>query len=299
MKSYFLIILTFLLFSTSYSQQYYPLIEENKEWYVISSFFGGNERTYIHKCEGDTLIDSNTYKTVFMSMEEFPVNWTKMGFIREDEDHKVYFSQYLSNNTNYFNPRLLYDFSAEIGDSLILSPINEFTDSLEIIITHIDSVLVDGDYHKRTWFDCEYFTDNYWIEGVGSNSGLLEVGFYCTVVCPGLDMGCVKKNGITIYPNGFTGSCYVVGVDEFNAEETYFTISPNPSTNYFSITPKTQFQHKASFELYNAFGRNVFQINLDENNPTQINTRDFESGIYLYNIHNENIFIQKGKIIIQ
>lgn len=299
MRKYFLIITASLLFNTIYSQQYYPLVEENKEWYVIGSFYIGNGPTFIYKCEGDTLMGGNTYKTVFMSMEEFPVNWTKMGFIREDEDHKIFFSQYLSNDTNYFNPRLLYDFNAVIGDSLILSPINEFTDSLEIVITQIDSVLVDGDYHKRTWFDCEYYAENFWIEGIGSNSGLLDVGFYCTVVCPGLDLGCVKKDGFTIYPNGYTGNCYVLGIDEFETKRQYFSISPNPSTDYFVVIPNTHLISQTTFKLYSSQGKVIFQINLDENNPTNINTTHLESGLYLYNIYNENIVIQKGKIIIK
>jgi len=299
MKRYFLIVTAVLLLNNTYSQQYYPLVEENKTWYVVSSFFGGNERTYIHKCEGDTLIGGESYKTVFMSMEEFPVNWTTMGYIREDVDHKVYFSAYKLNDISYFNPLLLYDFGAEINDTLTISSLNEFTNELEIIITRFDSVLVDGDYHKRTWFDCEYFPDNYWIEGIGSNSGLLEVGFYCTVVCPGLDMGCVKKDGQTIYPNGFSGSCYVVGIDEFNTEKVHFMISPNPATDNFIVKPITQFQSNISLELFNSVGNKVNTIYLNKNQPTKIKTDMLETGLYLYNIYNENQIIQKGKIIIQ
>jgi len=298
MRKYILVFSALLLFNIAYSQEYFPLLEENKTWYVISSFFGGNERTYIHKCEGDTLIDSNTYKTVFMSMEEFPVNWTKKGYIREDEDKKIYYSQFFSTNLTYFNPRLLYDFDAEINDTITVFP-PEFSDSLEIIIAQKDSVLVDGEYRPRTWFECEQFIDNYWIEGIGSNSGLLDIGFYCMVVCPGLDLGCVKKDNITIYPDGFTGDCYIVGIDESETEKLLFDIYPNPTSDYLYISPKLNSQSNLLFELNNSMGMKVIQIKLNSNYPTQINVRELESGLYLYSISNENIAVQNGKIVIQ
>ncbi len=298
MKNYILILSTLLLSNITYSQEYFPLVEENKTWYVISSFFGGNERTYIHKCEGDTLIEGKNYKTVYVTTEEFPVNWTKKGYIREDEDKKVYYSQFFSNNPTYFIPLLLYDFDAEINDTITVFP-PEFSDSLEIIIAQKDSVLVDGKYRPRTWFECEQFIDNYWIEGIGSNSGLLDIGFYCMVVCPGLDLGCVKQDDITIYPDGFTGDCYIVGIDEPETEKLLFDIYPNPTSDYLYISPKLNSQSKLLFELNNSMGMKVIQIKLNSNYPTQINVRELESGLYLYSISNENIAVQNGKIVIQ
>lgn len=298
MKKLLLIAATLLLLNTVYSQEYHPLVEENKTWYVVGSFFGGNERTYIHKCEGDTLIEGKTYKTVYVSMEEFPTSWTKKGFIREDANCKVYFSAYQSNDSTYFNPKLLYDFETEIGDTLTVFPF-EIPDSLVIVITQTDSVLVDDSYRLRTWFDCENFQDNYWIEGIGSNNGLLEVGFYCAVVCPGLDMGCVKKDDVTIYPDGFTGECYIVGVDELEEEKQRFDIFPNPATDFLIVSPKSNSNDNLIFELFNTMGKKISQINLNNNYPTQINMSEFENGLYIFSISNEITVVQNGKLVVQ
>jgi len=297
MKKYVLIITAVLLFNTIYSQEYHPLVEENKTWYVIGGQ-GWYDGTTIYKCEGDTIIGDITYKFLFSSIEEFPVNWDSRGLLREDEDHKVYFTDNYGNDTINFNPRLLYDFGAEVGDTLNVFPGIFTDDSLEIIIYQIDSVLVDGEYRKKTWFNCE-MNIGWWIEGIGSNTGLLEVGFYCLIICPTLELGCVKKDEITIYPDGHTGNCFLVGIDELTEEKQLFDIFPNPASGYLVVSPKTNSQSNLLFELYNNIGMKVSQIELMNNFPTRINVKEFENGLYLYSITNENIVVQNGQIMIQ
>ena len=297
MKKYVLIITTVLLFNTIYSQEYYPLIEENKTWYVIGGA-GWSDGTTIYKCEGDTIVNNETYKFLFSSNEEFPVNWDSRGYLREDDDYKVFYANNYGSDTNNFNPKLLYDFGAEIGDTLIIFPSILTDDSLEIIIYQTDSVLVDGNYRKRTLFSCET-AGGWWIEGIGSNTGLLEVGFYCLIICPTLELGCVKKDEITIYPDGHTGNCFLVGMDELTEEKELFDIFPNPASDYFVVSPKSNSHSTFVFELYNSMGMKVSQFKLKSNYPTQVDVKELESGLFLYNISNENIGVQNGKIVIQ
>ena len=66
------------------------MVEEDKTWYVVHSFFGGSSGTSVFKCEGDTIVDTITYKIVYRTFEEFPITWTKLGFLREDENHQVF-----------------------------------------------------------------------------------------------------------------------------------------------------------------------------------------------------------------
>ena len=298
MKNIIFSIAILLLFQNIYSQNYHPLVEENKTWYVTSAYFGANERTQLFKCEGDTVVNDTLYKAVYRSLEEFPTTWTKVAYLNETEDHQVFLSNYQQGDTVFSPPGLLYDFEAEVGDTLFISPINDFTDEIEIHITYIDSTLIEGDFRKRTWFDCETYFDNYWIEGIGSNSGLLEVGFYCTIVCPELYMGCVKRDETTIYPDGFTGDCYVVGIEENTAKDETFEVFPNPADDFLVLSPKINILSKLKFELYNTLGESVLNCQLNANYQTQINLRDLKKGFYIYQISNEKKIIQKGKISI-
>ena len=301
MKIHLLLLFTILFLKFGYTQEdYYPLVEEDKLWYVVNSSFGGNTYTLTYKCEGDTIIGEETYKVVFVTNEELLVNWTKYGYIREDENHKVYFSVFKSSNLSYFEPGLLYDFSASINDSLTITSF-PYGDpyEIDIVITEIDSVLAGGTFRKRTWFMCEYYNNNFYIEGIGSENGLLEPGFYCTIICPSIELYCVKEQGVTIYPDGYTGNCFIVGIDELNFEKSAFEIYPNPATDHFIVIPYLHIQSQLLFELYNSLGKLVTQENLNNNRPTKIITKYLESGLYFYIITDENAGVQKGKIIIQ
>ncbi len=283
---------------TSAQQPYYPLVQENKTWYVVHSFFGSPSGTGVYKCEGDTIVGDTTYKVVYMTYDEFPIHWTKAGFLYEDENQRVVFSRYKAYDSTYFKPQLLYDFGAEIGDSLTISPLNEFTDQVDIIISAIDSVLVDGDYRQRTWFDCEISNWNFWIEGIGSNTGLLEPGFYCTIICPGQDLHCVKKDGITIYPDSYTGACYVVGIDDVVEKENVFSVYPNPANDYIEIRTEQQFTEELYIRINGLMGQLMSQQALHYNFPHRISVGNLSPGLYIYTIASAQQSFQKGLIRI-
>ncbi|RLD61207.1 MAG: hypothetical protein DRJ05_03110 [Bacteroidetes bacterium] len=300
MKSFILFFFSILFLNFGFAQDYYPLIEEDKTWYVVETGFPDFVQSSIYKCEGDTIINNETYKVLFFSGDDDPQYWIKYGYIKEDENHKVYFSNYYPNDSSYFEPALLYDFDAAINDSMTITSIMTFGGAFEIdiIITNIDSVVVDGNYRKRTWFECGY-DNSYWIEGIGSNNGLLQVGFYCTIACPACDLQCVKKDDITIYPDSYTGSCFIVGIYENTQDKTWFNIFPNPATNNFQVEPISHIQSQLFFELYNSMGKLEIREDLDITFPTQILTGDLENGIYFYLISNKNGAVQKGKIVIR
>ena len=301
MKTNLLITITFLFLKFGYSQDvYYPLIEEGKLWYIVETGFGAPAETHIFKCEGDSTINDEIYKIVYITWDESLLSWIKAGYIREDENHKVYYSSFHNDDPSYFEPALLYDFNAAINDSLTITsfPLLYFPTEIEIVITDIDSVLVDGSYHRRTWYDCGY-DDNYWIEGIGSNNGLIELGFYCTVVCPTCDLQCVKTDGVTIYPDGYTGSCYIVGIDELNPVKTDFNIYPNPADGNFVVLPHSYKSKGLYFELYNYLGSLKLHKYLSNNSPTNISVENLQTGIYIYKISDDKTTVQKGKIMIK
>ncbi len=289
----------FLINIIAAQQQYYPLVEENKTWYVVHSFFGSPSATGVYKCEGDTLVGDTTYKIVYVTYDEFPIQWTKAGFLYEDENQRVVFSKYKAYDSTYFKPQLLYDFGAEIGDSLTISPLNEFTDQVEIVIAAMDSVLVDGEYRPRTWFDCEISSWNFWIEGIGSNTGLLEPGFYCTIICPGQDLYCVKKDGITIYPDAYTGECYVVGIDDVFEKKNVFSVYPNPASDYIELHTEQLFTEELYVRVNDLMGQLISHKSLGGSFPCRISVLNLTPGLYIYTIGSPQQSIQKGMIRIQ
>lgn len=299
MKFYILIIFCLLLLKFGLTQEYHPLVEENKKWYILETGLANYYQSSIYKCESDTVIGQEIYQIVYISGDESPEIWSKFGFIKEDENHKVYFSLYRPDQPSYFEPELLYDFSAQINDSLSITSIlyNE-PYPLDIVITAIDSVWVEGSFRKRTWYDCAY-QDNYWIEGIGSNNGLVALGFYCAIACPTCDLQCVKYQDLTIYPDGFTGSCFYVGIDDYSIESEKFKVGPNPSSDFFFVIPQTQEKSLILFELYNSMGEKVNEVKLNDSPTTPIKINTFESGIYLYLITDENKVLQQGKLIVK
>ena len=300
MKIQLLLAFSLLTININFAQKtYYPLVDTNKTWHVLEAGFGGNTYTITYTCEGDTIINNENYKNVFFTYEEFPVNWIHCGFIREDENHKVYYSEYQPNNPAYFEPRLLYDFDAEINDTLTITSFPyHFPTEIEIVITGIDSVLAGGAFRKRTWFDCESYDYNYWIEGIGSNNGLKEPGFYCTVVCPTVDLLCVKENGVIIYHNDYYESCYIVGVVENIENSIHYQIYPNPAKEYIIVSPVLNPDINNKLFLYSPSGKIIGKYKLNRFGPTHIEFPHLTNGLYFYRIENEGIEIQSGKVVV-
>ena len=104
MKTLVLSFVLCLLFGLNYAQStYYPLIDTGKTWHVMEGGIGGPTVTFTYKVEGDTLINQDDYKILYRSDEEFPVTWTKHGYIREDEIKKYITHQILVSILFFMN----------------------------------------------------------------------------------------------------------------------------------------------------------------------------------------------------
>lgn len=283
-----------------YSQQsYFPLVESNKLWYEIWTGHPSSQSN-VFKCEGDTIINSTLYNFVYISFIDYPFNWFKWGYIREDENHKVYFSRIYPNNPTSFDERLLYDFNAKVDDELTIHAFGFESNptSFQITITSIDSVLVDGIYRKRTKFNRGFYQLSYWIEGLGCVSGLLNPGGEFIWACPAPWLSCVKLDGEIIFPDGFNGSCWVVGVPEEKEYLQYFQIYPNPAKEIIVVSPVNNTGDNHNLILYSQEGRFVDEFKLYPYQSTTIILPNLTYGLYLYRIKNDGSEVQAGKIMI-
>jgi len=300
MKPHILCLILCVLIGPIYSQStYHPLIESEKTWHVLEGDFGGFS-TYTYMVEGDTMINQKNFKFLYRSNEEYPVNWTNFGYIREDENKKVYYSPYHGNDTILNEPAMVYNVGAELYDTLIITSFAyNYPTELEIVISGIDSVLIGNEYRRRMAFECESFMDNFWIEGIGSNNGLIEPGFYCYIVCPTVELLCVKEDDNIVYHNEYYESCFIVGVQETAIAKQKFLVYPNPAKKDIYITPQSNVGSEFVFVLCNLESEVIIQRKIINFNPSVINITNLKDGLYLYRIIDNDQLVQNGKIIIK
>lgn len=301
MKNLFVLLMLYLLIGPIYTQgTYYPLVETDKTWHVLDGGFGGFA-TNIYKVEGDTMINQDNFKILYHSYEEFPVNWTKHGYIREFEK-RVYYSPYSEYDTVFQEPGMVYDFDVELHDTLtITSYAYNFPNELEIIISAIDTILIDDDYRRKIYYTCGdwSYDGNFWIEGIGSNNGLIEPGFYCYIVCPTIELLCVKEDENVIYHNEYYEGCYIVGLSENYILEKKFLVYPNPAKDDIFITMIGNEIDEFTFILYDLKSEVILQKNIKKYNQIRVDIANLKAGLYLYRITNNKKLLQNGKIIRQ
>lgn len=302
MKSLVFSLALILLIVPIYAQlTYYPLIETGKTWHVVEGGFGGF-LTYTLKVEGDTMINLENFKILYRTYEEFPINWTKYGYIREDENKRVYYIPFQENDTAINEPAMVYNFGVELNDTLsITSFAYNYPSDLEIIITEIDSLLIEGKYRRRIKYTCNNgsYDNNFWIEGIGSNNGLIGPGFYCYIVCPTLELLCVKEGDVIIYHDEYYTDCYIVGIAENSFKIQQFLVYPNPAKNDIYIVPQIIVSSDLRFELYNLENKIILRKEIINYNPLNINIINLKDGLYLYRIIENNELKQNGKIVIK
>jgi len=191
---------------------YQPLVEEGKSWTVQERSYAGGTWTadekYGYYLSGDTLIDGKRWKKLYTNrlrgknsvtyMDEAAskkagLDYYCLGAMME-EGKKVYA---VNNLDPWRKPRLVYDFSLEVGDTVMCgyrcltnsfrfsfiqdSAFEEDIDRWDgnyLTLNRTDTVWVDGLGHRRFVFSHINKRKNFthddcvvWIEGVGSNHG--------------------------------------------------------------------------------------------------------------------------------
>ena len=236
----FIILLVLLMagMATMQAQQLEPIIAEGKQWNVVLTYVPWppiNRVTDAYKLEGDTVVDGTTYKKLLTTQSEQYDNWGLWGLLRETNERQVFSRKYRWNHT-FESETLLYDFSIEPGDSICYGE-----SSCLLLLRKSDTILDDGTVRKRYDFqykDGGYLMDEYetWIEGIGSEYGLLHSG--SRVLVGGIyDLLCYYEDEDPIWQNPQLNSCYInthsggtIGTTFLDEESSlYYTIiSTNP-----------------------------------------------------------------------
>ena len=279
------------------------LVDTNKLWStVIHRLPSFTIITEYIKIEQDTIIDLENYKKVFRSTDEFQTNWVTYGYIRETLDKKVYYRK----DTSLLEG-LIYDFGANVNDTLYIAGINSFGSSsyfstMPFIVCEIDSILIGGNY-KRQFYMNPIFGDTMgcgierWVEGVGSLSGILHFTDGA-VGGDSFDLLCFSENDTLKYQNPSYSSCYIAtNVEDAGKTLSNISVFPNPTTNKIIV----QAEGIIGVELTNIQGQIIFKHSRESGNPDIRNIIDLSqkpSGIYFIKIITDKQTITK-KIIKQ
>jgi hypothetical protein len=285
-------ILYFLFFtlSFSYAQPYLPMLEADHIWSVDLYGIDGGIRTDQIQIEGSEVFNGISYHK-FSSYES-------VCYARE-ENGIVY--QYSGSTSN--SEHIMYDFTLEINDFFTfwwescLYGIQPASGGAEFQVTNIETQFIAGMDRKVIELKDDatfpYFTE-YWIEGIGSLKGfdphseLIDAGQ--------TSLACFSVNGITYFFNGAT-ACdnTALDINDFSSEE--IILYPNPIINRSIL----QLPVEASIDriiILDIHGRIIKAETLSKEYYT-INSMNYRSGIYFYQVFNDRGLIKTGPFIVK
>ena len=313
MKNKILLLLFLVNAAYCLAQQYIPFPTSNAVWREngvnFSSGVPGTYDLYYYEIDisRDTFINGYTYHEVQMGgygrsyLNYVPYNSGPPaeichGAFREDSLKHIFYYNYWTN-TEF----LLYDFNLSLGDTLPVTMMNLGNDN---IVTAIDSISINGIYHKRyqiesTWNPGQPFAA--YIEGVGSTMGLTGGELHITE--PPFEVYswliCFSENGSTTMIDTLSSQS---DCDLLNSVESHFdpnqkiafTIFPNPVISHFSI--RTFNSEIGSIAIYDVLGNKVYYSNSDPESKQEciVNCEFFPPGIYFVKMTSgEKIFFEK------
>ncbi len=248
--------------------------------------------------QNDTLIQNIKYNKLFCNgrTRNLDGTWSYfdegfIGAIRyENEAKKVYYRPYQSSEEY-----LLYDFDLNVGDTLPASYVYnpEFTEI--ITIDFIDTIIIAGDSIQRFHMDKAGFGGEYIISGIGSSLGLLEeitpyFEHSYTLLC------FENYESLLTYPE--FGNCTLISKihDNTYEKDINITISPNP-TNGLTMLKINQINNwQCQIHITDLLGQTIYKQNSNES-TIELNFDNYQPGIYILTVINDNRIIGRKKII--
>lgn len=288
MKNSILLIAGFLTIISISGQNYFPLVQENNEWTTLIVIQSGPypwDTTFWtdnYRLSGDTVINNQTYTKLYKSQEEFPINWNYCAGLRE-ENQKVW-----RNGTNNYPEMLIYDFTLNLGDTINL------WDEDPMIVDSIVNKPINNENRRHIYFSYPGYPSlsELWIEGIGSNRGILEPGSG-TFEGGSSWLLCMKENGAIIYSNPNYNSCFLITeIEEIN--NSLIEAYPNPAEDLIKISNLENIRIE-SISIFDLSGQKIRDF---DKSKTELDLSRISTGIYLLKLSYANSEIIR-KIIIR
>jgi len=313
MKKYqFIIIICFFqvqMISILKAQTYCHIIDTNRIWITqITGAFVAESSFNTFFLDGDTIINNKSYKKVYNhsvnSADTISMPDTTLvvnpedtiiysAAVREDTSNMKVYSVF----TNDTIEKLMYDFSLNIGDSVILYN-NAHNENLGIV-QEIDYIKVDNICRKRLQLKSSACFD-FWIEGLGSTNGLLYPSICFVDFGPFFSLHYIIENNDTIfnYSNNIV-TCDTNSIKEnINIIKNKVFIYPNPFSDYTIIKLNKIEKNNFLLTITDITGKIIKIIDISSKEKFQLNGKDFDNGIYLFQFSNGKNIIDMKKVIV-
>ncbi len=276
--------------------KYQPLLSDNASWNIRiegSCSIGSVIKEHSFILTNDTLINNMTYKKleipyVLVKLDEGYCSNTPTpgykGAIREDTTLRKVF--YIPNDSSA--EEVLYDFNLSIGDTvkgLMVFPSYENDDAY--IINAIDSILIDGNYHKRWKVGLKSHSNG--ISNIIEGVGLVE-GFIAPIIpnkiaydAPSSIIMCVSKNNKIIYSASSNNCAIITSINKRELSLSDVNIYPNPFNTSVDLNSE---QLIYSLQLFNIKGQKIKEAKI--NAKTYQWELDVEAGVYFIKLIKHN-----------
>jgi len=288
MKRHLIILAAMLIFSAVQAQDYEPIIQEGNEWHtldvIVNPGFPPNDyySTLVHWLSDDTLVDGVRYTKVLETRngEGTP----RLATLLREENGKVWKRKSATDI-------LIYDFTAQVGDTLRFGDFQEFD---YFVVDSISIEQIGGTDRRKFWFGLEYdfmgepVAVETWTEGIGSDMGLLFSGWYYTTGGYYKAL-CFHQNEELVWQNDYYGTCMIDAVEEEVAPAV--SVYPNPA----SETVRIEGIGPAEVQLHNALGQLVKTVE----NTHEINVAGLPQGVYLLRIRDEEGKVFTAKLAVK
>lgn len=292
-----LIGLIFTLISLTLSVQawdYHLLPDSNAAWQVRFWIGPGYPNVYYYyymdSTNNDTTINGNTYGKLYL-VQQGP-NTSYVGALRENDTSQVYFCP-----KDSLNEYLLFDYSKHVGDTVHVYGFGMYgppgQNGFDLVVQAKDSVLLVNRYQRHLFLSNAIN----WIEGVGSNWGLLE-NYPFISVSGTTTLLCMNRNDTTWQQGNYSlvpCSLITESVSE-NILENYFSIYPNPVQDSFTIISNFE-DLSPVIEIYNIVGDRIYSATI-KRQLQLVNCKIFSPGIYFVKINDQERQYCK-KLIVQ
>lgn len=288
MKQKLIFIVFAVLMNTSISGQNF--ISSGKQWNVRQTF-GHGMTTEIFKIEGDSIVDSKSYKKIWVSYDSL-TTMAFQGLLREESNVVYYIPPDLSEG-------ILYDFNLEIGDTISVKNIFCGDEEIPITVINIDTVDFFGISRKRWQLDSYGGSEEYWVEGIGSLNGPLYTKYWYCMICPVWELLCYHNNDTLEYIMPYETDCYqnTDGVNENNIKND-FSIKPNPVRKGYPVYIETN-SVPNSIRIYNSTGLLEKRLNQLSDKIIRIETNDFKPGLHFIRITTTGNITKTQKMMIE
>lgn len=291
-----------------YQDIWEPLPMENTAWiHYYRSLM--TDTTYFQLgIKGDTLVNDKVYhKIIACNHIGFPIEGDCFGGIREDGNGKWYYLSFYDVDTwplyllgeGTDTEYLIYDFSLSECDMFPYDG-DEYLLEFNEAVFEIEDNVIDGSIRKTLWFDVnceggEHYYGHNWIEGIGSNQGLLYTIQINPLDASQYHLVQILQNGQIFYTDPeFEGIDY----NSINKQFLYpVSLYPNPITESgtldFGGTDQVE-----SLLILSLDGRIVKKANVKGLSSIVISKEELGSGIYLYKLSGKNMNTITGKISV-